>query len=123
MKITASIKKPKLSSDIFIEYFIAVNNYNSLIENGYQDQPAELMEADLTALKSAITDQVSINEFEQAFGKTENGTPIGIVNDPKYNWVTLFYLDFENSKAFSKTAKKSDYYLYLSLCHKKREDI
>lgn len=111
----ARIKKQKQRSDILIEYFIAKNNYENFNQVGYQEQSFELMEADLTALKTAITDQIVLQVFEQVFGKSEYGVPVGIVNDKH---ISIFYLDFDSNKAFTKTVDKSDYYQYLSLCHK-----
>lgn len=109
----------KSASDILIEYFIAKNNYKSLMEFGFQSQQAYSMDADLTVLKADIMDQIAIGPFEQVFGRIDKGTPVGFTNGM---CVMIHFLDFDTDTAFTKNVPRSDYYQYLSLCHKQIED-
>ena len=113
-------KREKTKSDILIEHFISKVNYDAYIAK--QELNKEL-EADLNRMKEEITDQISHDEYEQAFGRVswEQGEPVGIVGPGRRTPAIILYLNMNTQQVFCKSITMSEYYKYLSLCHSKRE--
>jgi hypothetical protein len=107
-------------SKIKIEYFLAKINYDAL-KNIDSYLFNEELDNDLNFLKEKIED-INQEKFKVVFGSDIDGfEPIGFF-DQLYPTKAILYLNFEKNEIRNKVIKNSDYYLYLSLCHKSLEN-
>lgn len=87
--------KPKMKSDVLIEYFIAKSNYDAYINEKDINYG---LEKDLIKTKYSITDQIYVKEFYQIVDKlgVDEGEPVGICGPSKNNKaITVIYLNFK----------------------------
>lgn len=111
----------KNRSDILIDYLVAKVDYQHLISGDFDKLDVNNAIFDAPILKNSITDQISINEFNEVFGIIPNHTPIGFkrFND---KYLEIVYIDFSNDIVLHNNSTMSNFYKYLSLAYYNMEN-
>jgi len=102
-------------SDIILNHFITTHKFKSLNTGDFNEQ----LIVDIENLKSKITEQIYIKEFNQIFSdeqQTQDLIPVGFVDEIlSQNYVIIIFVSIESLKVMNMCIHKSKFYQYKSL--------